>query len=487
MIASSLAEAGRWLRSGEVTAASLLEAAIDTAGRTEAQLHAFLTIDAEGAREAAAQADADFADGIDRGPLHGIPVALKDNMCTRGVETTAASQILAGYIPPYDASVVARLRRGGAVIMGKTNLDEFAMGSSTENSAYGTTYNPWDLTRVPGGSSGGSAASVAAGSSLAAFGSDTGGSIRQPASLCGVVGMKPTYGTVSRYGLIAFASSLDQIGPFTKTVEDSALALESIWGHDPLDTTSHAGDYPEPTLGLSRGVEGLKVGVVAELSGEGFEPAVDSATANMVSALEGAGAEVIEVSLPTFDIALSAYYLIAPAEASSNLARFDGIRYGLRVDGATTEELMSQTRAAGFGPEVIRRVLLGTYSLSAGYYDAFYGQAQRVRAGIQEDFARAYDLVDVLVSPTSPTVAFEAGARTADPLAMYLSDICTIPSNLSGHPAISVPIGLDEAGLPIGFQVMAPALGEEVMYQVAAEVERLAGFSISPMAIQGAS
>jgi aspartyl-tRNA(Asn)/glutamyl-tRNA(Gln) amidotransferase subunit A len=487
VIASSLAEAGRRLRSGEVTAASLLEAAIDTAGRTEAQLHAFLTIDAEGAREAAAQADADFADGIDRGPLHGIPVALKDNMCTRGVETTAASQILAGYVPPYDATVVTRLRQGGAVIVGKTNLDEFAMGSSTENSAYGTTYNPWDLSRVPGGSSGGSAASVAAGSSLAAFGSDTGGSIRQPASLCGVVGMKPTYGTVSRYGLIAFASSLDQIGPFTRTVEDSALALESIWGHDPLDATSHAGDYPEPTLGLSRGVEGLKIGVVAELSGEGFEPAVESATAGMVSALEGAGAEVIEVTLPTFDIALSAYYLIAPAEASSNLARFDGIRYGLRVEGATTEELMAQTRAAGFGPEVIRRVLLGTYSLSAGYYDAFYGQAQRVRAGIQEDFARAYDLVDVLVSPTSPTVAFEAGARTADPLAMYLSDICTIPSNLSGHPAISVPIGLDEARLPIGFQVMAPALGEEVMYQAAAEVERLAAFSISPMAIQGAS
>jgi aspartyl-tRNA(Asn)/glutamyl-tRNA(Gln) amidotransferase subunit A len=337
---------------------------------------------------------------------------------------------------------------------------------------------------VPGGSSGGSAASVAAGSSLAAFGSDTGGSIRQPASLCGVVGMKPTYGTVSRYGLIAFASSLDQIGPFTTTVEDSALALQAIWGHDPLDATSFSGVYPDPAAGLSTGVDGLKVGVVRELSGEGYEAAVGEAVSAMVARLEEAGVEVVEVSLPTFEIALSAYYLIAPAEASSNLARFDGIRFGLRVDGATTEELMAKTRADGFGPEVTRRILLGTYALSAGYYDAFYGQAQRVRAAIQADFARAYERVDVLVSPTSPTVAFEAGERTADPLAMYLSDICTIPSNLAGHPAISVPIGLDGAGLPIGFQVMAPALGEEVMYRVAAEVERLAGFEIAPRSVK---
>ncbi|MGH8915619.1 MAG: Asp-tRNA(Asn)/Glu-tRNA(Gln) amidotransferase subunit GatA, partial [Acidimicrobiia bacterium] len=433
------------------------------------------------------RADADLADGIDRGPMHGIPIALKDNMCTRGIETTAASQILAGYVPPYDATVVTRLREGGAVLLGKTNLDEFAMGSSTENSAYGTTYNPWDLDRVPGGSSGGSAASVAVGSSLAAFGSDTGGSIRQPASLCGVVGMKPTYGTVSRYGLIAFASSLDQIGPFTRTVEDSALALQAIWGYDPLDATSHAGEYPDPTSGLELGANGLKVGVVRELSGDGFEPAVERATGDMVALLEEAGADVVEVSLPTFDIALSAYYLIAPAEASSNLARFDGIRYGLRVDGTTTEELMARTRGEGFGPEVTRRILLGTYSLSAGYYDAFYGQAQRVRAAIRDDFARAYQMVDVLVSATSPTVAFEAGARTADPMAMYLSDTCTIPSNLAGHPAISVPVALDEAGLPIGFQVMAPALGEEVMYRVAAEVERLAGFSIAPGLTVGAA
>ncbi|HET9201694.1 MAG TPA: Asp-tRNA(Asn)/Glu-tRNA(Gln) amidotransferase subunit GatA [Acidimicrobiia bacterium] len=483
-MAAGIADAGRLLRSGETTASALLEEALDTASRTEAQLHAFLTIDSGGAREAAARADADFADGVDLGPLHGIPVALKDNMCTRGVETTAGSQILAGYVPPYDATVVERLRHGGAVIVGKTNLDEFAMGSSTENSAYGPTYNPWDLSRVPGGSSGGSAAAVAAGSALLGLGSDTGGSIRQPASLCGVVGMKPTYGTVSRYGLIAFASSLDQIGPFTRTVEDSALALSTIWGHDPMDSTSHAGEYPDPTAALGRGIDGLTVGMVTELSGEGFEPAVEAATGDMLARLEKAGVGVVEVSLPSFEIALSAYYLIAPAEASSNLARFDGIRYGLRVEGQTTEELMARTRAEGFGPEVTRRILLGTYSLSAGYYDAFYGQAQRVRAAIQEDFARAYDQVDVLVSPTSPTVAFEAGARTSDPLAMYLSDICNIPANLAGHPAISVPIGLDDSGLPIGFQVMAPPLGEQMMYQVAAEVERQAAFVIAPTAVE---
>ncbi len=485
MTAPGIAEAGRRLRNGETNAVALLEAALDNAARTEAQLHAFLTIDGDGAREAAARADADLADGIDHGPLHGIPVAVKDNMCTRGVETTAGSQILAGYRPPYDATVVSRLREAGAVIVGKTNLDEFAMGSSTENSAYGPTYNPWDLGRVPGGSSGGSAAAVAAGTVLASFGSDTGGSIRQPASLCGVVGMKPTYGSVSRYGLIAFASSLDQIGPFTRTVEDSAITLGSIWGHDPLDATSYAGEDPDPIAAIDRGVEGIKVGVVSELRGDGYEPAVETAVASMVQELEGAGVEVAEVSLPSFEIALSAYYLIAPAEASSNLARFDGIRYGLRVEGSTTEELMARTRAEGFGPEVTRRVLLGTYALSAGYYDAFYGQAQRVRAAIQSDLARAYEQVDVLVSPTSPTVAFEAGARTTDPLAMYLSDICTIPSNLAGHPAISVPIGLDENGLPIGFQVMAPAFGEEVMFQVAAQVERIAGFDVEPRPMAG--
>jgi aspartyl-tRNA(Asn)/glutamyl-tRNA(Gln) amidotransferase subunit A len=482
-----VAEAGRSLRDGETTAVRLLEGVLERAASYEAQVHAYLTIDRGPAMESAARADAELADGIDRGPMHGIPMALKDNMCTRGVETTASSQILAGYRPPYDATVVSRLRQGGAVLVGKTNLDEFAMGSSTENSAYGPTYNPWDTTRVPGGSSGGSAAAVAIGSAIAALGSDTGGSIRQPAALCGVVGMKPTYGAVSRYGLIAFASSLDQIGPLTRTVEDSALTLEAVWGHDPLDSTSYSGEYPDPKAGLGRGVDGLRIGVVKELSGDGYEPAVESATADMVAKLESAGVEVVEVSLPSFEIALSAYYLIAPAECSANLARFDGIRYGHRVQGATTEALMARSRAEGFGPEVTRRILLGTYALSAGYYDAFYGQAQRVRAAIQEDFGRAYEKVDVLVSPTSPTVAFEAGARTADPLAMYLSDICTIPSNLAGHPAISLPVGLDGQGLPIGFQVMAPPLGEEVMYQVAAEAERLAGFDLAPILTEVAS
>jgi len=477
----TISEAGARLRSGETTSTELLDAVLDRASRTEAQLHAYLNIDRAGATEAAAKADADLADGLDHGPLHGIPMALKDNMCTRGLETTAASQILAGYVPPYDATVVTRLKDAGVVLIGKTNLDEFAMGSSTENSAYGTSYNPWDIGRVPGGSSGGSAAAVAAGSAFGALGSDTGGSIRQPASLTGIVGMKPTYGTVSRYGLIAFASSLDQIGPLAKSVDDAASILDAISGHDPLDSTSYSGKYPDPKAGIGKDVRQVRVGVVKELAGEGYEPAVEESVAALIGRLGSEGAEVVELSLPTFDIAMSAYYLIAPAEASANLARFDGIRYGHRAQGATTEALMARTRAEGFGPEVIRRILLGTYALSAGYYDAFYGQAQKVRAAVREDLARAYESVDVLVSPTSPTVAFSAGDRVDDPLAMYLSDICTIPMNLSGDPAISVPIGVDADGLPIGMQVMAPALGEEIMFRVAAEVERLAAFTARPV------
>ena len=480
----SIATAAAELRAGTLTATELLEDVLERASRTEAELHAYLTLDAGRARTAASQADERFRAGAPLGPLDGIPIALKDNLCTRGVETTCSSQILAGYHPPYDATVVRRLKSGGAVITGKTNLDEFAMGSSTENSAYGPTRNPWDPARVPGGSSGGSAAAVAAGSALAALGSDTGGSIRQPAALCGVVGVKPTYGLVSRYGLIAFGSSLDQIGPFTRTVADAATVLAAIAGHDPLDATSWRGDYPAISSEFDRGVAGMRIGVVRELDGEGYEPEVTAANRVMLDRLSDAGAEVVEVSIPTCDLALSTYYLIAPAEASANLARFDGIRYGLRVPGATAEEMMAKTRAEGFGPEVTRRILLGTYALSAGYYDAFYGQAQKVRTVVKQEFARAYEKVDVLVSPTSPTVAFELDAKTSDPLAMYLSDVCNIPANLAGHPAMTVPVGLDSGGLPIGLQVMAPALAEPTMFRVAAEVERQAGFNARPRMVE---
>ena len=476
----SIVSAGAALRSGETTSVELLAAVMSRAEMTESELHCYLNLDREGATAAAHQADRELDRGKDRGPLHGIPVAVKDNMCTRGLETTCSSKILAGYRPPYDATAVALLREAGAVIVGKTNLDEFAMGSSTENSAYGPTRNPWDTGRVPGGSSGGSAAAVAAGSAIAALGSDTGGSIRQPASLCGVVGLKPTYGLVSRYGLVAFASSLDQIGPLTRTVRDSALLLSAVAGHDPADATSHAGQFPDFAGSLDRGVDGLRLGVVKELGGDGYQPEVSEATEGMLNALAARGAEVMEVSLPLFDVALSAYYLIAPAECSANLARFDGMRYGLSIKRATASATMAATRAEGFGAEVTRRILLGTYALSAGYFDAFYGQAQKVRSLLQDEFYEAYKRVDVLVSPTSPTTAFRLGERTQDPLAMYMSDICTIPSNLSGHPAVSVPIGLDRRGLPIGFQIMAPALGEEVMLAVAAEVERLAGFDALP-------
>ncbi len=476
----TIAEAAAALRSEDLTAVELLAAVHRRATMTEANIHAYLTIDADGAEASARAADDAFASGEDRGPLQGIPIALKDNMVTRGLETTASSQILAGWHPPYDATVVTKLRDAGAVIVGKTNLDEFAMGSSTENSAYGTSRNPWDPERVPGGSSGGSAAAVAVGSALAALGSDTGGSVRQPASLCGVVGMKPTYGLVSRYGLIAFASSLDQIGPITRSVADALAVLQGISGHDPEDATSYRGELPDFGSQIDRGVEGLKIGVVSELSGEGTEPAVTVEFRTMLERLEGAGAEIKELSLPSTTYALSAYYLIAPAECSANLARFDGVRFGLRLDGETVEEMMGATRAAGFGPEVIRRILLGTYALSAGYYDAFYGQAQKVRTLVIDDFKQAYEQADVLVTPTSPTTAFKVGERADDPLAMYLSDLCTIPSNLSGDPGISVPTGVDDAGLPIGFQVLAPALAEPLMFRVAQAVEDLAGFDVRP-------
>jgi aspartyl-tRNA(Asn)/glutamyl-tRNA(Gln) amidotransferase subunit A len=476
----TIAAAGAALRRGETSAVDLLDAVATRAAATEAQLHSFLTIDRDGAHAAAEAADATLRVGDDPGPLTGIPIAVKDNMCTRGIETTAGSRILSGYRPPYDATVISRLRAAGAVIVGKTNLDEFAMGSSTENSAYGPTRNPWDPERVPGGSSGGSAASVAVGSSIAALGSDTGGSIRQPAALCGIVGAKPTYGLVSRYGLIAFASSLDQIGPFARTVADAATLLEAIAGFDIHDATSYRGKSPAIAADLETGVRGVRVGVVKELMGDAISGPTRAAVQRTLDRMADAGAEIVDISLPSFDYALSAYYLIAPAECSANLARFDGVRYGLRVDGATTEEMMGRSRAAGFGPEVTRRILLGTYALSAGYYDAFYGQAQRVRTLVRRDFTKAYEQADVLVSPTSPSTAFPIGAKIDDPLEMYYQDICTIPLNLAGDPGISLPVGLDDLGLPIGFQVMAPALGEQMMFRVAAEVERLAAFDARP-------
>ena len=455
------------VRDGSTTATAVLEEHLARIGEREAELHAFNLVTEEQARADAAAVDA----GERRGPLAGVPVALKDNLCTRGIPTTCSSKILEGWRPPYDATVVQRLREAGAIVVGKTNLDEFAMGSSTENSAFGPTKNPHDPTKVPGGSSGGSAASVAAGFAPVALGSDTGGSIRQPAALCGVVGVKPTYGAVSRYGLVAFASSLDQIGPFTATVADAALVLEVIAGHDPMDSTSIDRDAPSLVAGLDEGVDGLRIGLVQELLGEGIAPDVRRRVEAAAEALSKAGAKVDEASVPAAVYGLSAYYLIAPAEASSNLARYDGVRYGLRVDAANTAEMNAVTRTAGFGAEVKRRIMLGTYALSAGYYDAYYGKAQKVRTLIIRDFQAAYEQFDVLLSPTSPTTAFALGDKTEDPLTMYMNDVCTIPSNLSGDPAMSVPYGTGDDGLPVGVQVMAPALGEQVMFRVAAALE----------------
>ncbi len=463
------------VRSGRRSARDVVEEHLARLAQREPEIHAFTLVLADEARDAADRIDAAVADGDDPGPLAGVPIALKDNLCTRGTPTTCGSRILEGWHPPYSATTVERVLAAGAVVVGKANCDEFAMGSSTENSAFGPTRNPHDPTRVPGGSSGGSAAAVAAGFASVALGSDTGGSIRQPAALCGVVGVKPTYGLVSRYGLIAFASSLDQVGPFAATVADAALLLDVIAGPDPLDSTSTPAVPPAVVPMLGAGVDGLRVGIVEELTDvDGVQPAVHGAVEAAADALERDGASVERVSVPSSRYALSAYYLIAPAEASSNLARYDGVRYGLRVDAEDVASMNARTRAAGFGAEVKRRIMLGTYALSAGYYDAYYAKAQRVRTLILRDFARVYERCDVLLAPTSPTVAFPLGAKTADPLAMYLSDVCTIPSNLAGHAAMSVPFGVDADGLPVGVQVLAPALGEPVMFRAAAAVEEAA-------------
>ena len=442
----------------------------------EPQIHSFLSVTAEQALETAQQVDGKIAAGEEIGLLAGIPIGIKDNMCTKGVKTTCASRMLENFVPPYESTVTQKLKGRDMVMVGKTNLDEFAMGSSTENSAFGKTANPWDVERVPGGSSGGSAAAVAAGECPVTLGSDTGGSIRQPASLCGVVGMKPTYGLVSRYGLVAFASSLDQIGPFGRSVDDVAILLEAIAGHDPKDSTSLKVDIPSYSKLIQPNFlpkSKLKIGIIQETFGEGLEPEVDAAVKKAIEQLQELGAEIQIVSCPRFRYGLPVYYIIAPSEASANLARYDAVRYGLRMaDSENLLDMYKKTRAEGFGAEVKRRIMLGTYALSAGYYDAYYLKAQKVRTLIKQDFEAAFSKVDVLISPTSPTTAFKAGEKTTDPLSMYLLDLMTIPVNLAGLPAISVPCGFDKQGLPIGMQLIGNVLEEAKLLQVAHAYEQ---------------
>jgi aspartyl-tRNA(Asn)/glutamyl-tRNA(Gln) amidotransferase subunit A len=455
----------------ELTSVELTEAVFDRIAKLDPVLHAFLHLAREAALEQARAADARRAQGEDT-PLLGVPLAIKDVICVRGLPATAGSKILQGFVPPYDATAVARLRALGAIFLGKTNTDEFAMGSSTENSAYGVTRNPWDLERVPGGSSGGSAAAVAADLCLGAFGTDTGGSIRQPASLCSVVGIKPSYGRVSRYGLIAFASSLDQMGPFAKDVRDAAILLGAIAGHDPLDATTMPIEVPDYTAQLRSDLKGVRVGVPREYFIAGMQPEVEHAIRQAIDVMKSLGAEIREVSLPHTDFGLPVYYLIAPAEASANLARFDGVRYGLRVDGGDILSTYKATRGQGFGPEVKRRIMIGTYALSTGYYDAYYLKAQKVRTLIKADFDRAFQEVDVIACPTAPTTAFKIGEKVDDPLQMYLSDVFTLNQNLAGICGISLPCGFDRQGLPIGLQLNGPAFGEEKIIHAAYAYEQ---------------
>jgi aspartyl-tRNA(Asn)/glutamyl-tRNA(Gln) amidotransferase subunit A len=470
---ASLRELHQQLVRKERTATEITQAALERIHQLEPKLHSFLAITADHALAQAQQVDSQLAAGEKIGLLAGIPIGIKDNLCTKGIRTTCGSRILENFLPPYESTVTQKLLELGAVMVGKTNLDEFAMGSSTENSAYQVTANPWDITRVPGGSSGGSAAAVAADECVVALGSDTGGSIRQPASLCGVVGMKPTYGLVSRFGLVAYASSLDQIGPFGRTVEDAAILLGAIAGYDSQDSTSLKVPIPDYTQFLIPELKGKRVGVITETFGEGLDSVVADAVHRAIEQLKALGAEIQEISCPRFRYGLPTYYVIAPSEASANLARYDGVKYGFRAEGA--ESLLSmytQTRAKGFGAEVKRRIMIGTYALSAGYYDAYYLKAQKVRTLIKQDFEKAFESVDVLVCPTAPSTAFKAGEKTADPLSMYLSDLMTIPVNLAGLPGLSLPCGFDAQGLPIGLQIIGNVLREDLVIQTAYAYEQ---------------
>lgn len=473
---ASIRELHQQLVRKERSAVEITQEALDRIQSLEPKLHSFLHVTAERAIAQAQQVDAKIAAGEEISMLAGIPLGVKDNMCTAGIPTTCASKILKDFVPPYESTVTQKLAAAGAIMVGKTNLDEFAMGSSTENSAYQLTANPWDMERVPGGSSGGSAAAVAAGECAIAIGSDTGGSIRQPASFCGVVGLKPTYGLVSRYGLVAFASSLDQVGPFGRSVEDTAFLLQAIAGYDPKDSTSLKVDIPDYGRSLRpdlRPKGRRRIGVIKETFGEGLDPVVEQAVTKAVEQLQELGAEIQVISCPQFRYGLPTYYIIAPSEASANLARYDGVKYGFRAPEADNLlSMYTHTRAEGFGPEVKRRIMIGTYALSAGYYDAYYLKAQKVRTLIKKDFERAFEQVDILVCPTSPITAFKAGEKTNDPLSMYLTDLMTIPVNLAGLPAMSVPCGFDGNGLPIGMQLIGNVLREDVLFEVAHAYEQ---------------
>ena len=473
MIKKSAAEMATALSTGEVTSVELTQAHLDQIAKVDSDVHAFLHVDNDGAIAQARAVDEKRKSGEKVSPLAGVPLALKDVLVQKGIPTTCGSKMLEGWRPPYDSTVVTRLKENGIVILGKTNMDEFAMGSSTENSAYGPTHNPWDLSRIPGGSGGGSSAALAAFEAPLAIGTDTGGSIRQPAAVTGTVGVKPTYGGVSRYGLVAFSSSLDQAGPCARTVLDAAYLHEAIGGYDRMDSTSINEPVPAVVAAAKDGnIKGMKIGVIKELQGDGYQPGVLKLFDQSLEILASLGAEIVEVSCKYFDYALAAYYLIAPSECSSNLARFDAMRYGIRVGEGSAEEVMNATRQVGFGREVKRRIILGTYALSSGYYDAYYGSAQKVRTLISRDFDNAFVKADVLVSPTAPTTAFKIGEKANDPIAMYLNDIATIPTNLAGIGGMSVPSGLaEEDGLPAGFQIMAPAMKDDRMYKVGAALE----------------